>query len=177
MTGKNPLCEEDNEGPEETPGRHARAGLRRRRRGGYGHGAIHAHSVPARRGGTDTLTRMIGSAISQDRVGTWWWRTKPGAGGSLALDATARLQSSSGHTLVMAQTDNIVLNPWLYNKLSYDTFKDFSLSAQWRPRRACSWSCPESPFKTVGDVVKAAQARGADHHSMCRSVAPESVCI
>src|SRR3546814_15762987 len=73
-------------------------------------------------GGTDTLTRMMATAIGQDTGWNIVVENKPGAGGNLALDATARARPD-GHTLVMAQTDNIVLNPWPYKKLSYDTFK------------------------------------------------------
>ncbi len=109
-------------------------------------------------GGTDTLTRMIGSAIGLDQGWNMVVENKPGAGGNLALDATARARPD-GHTLVMAQTDNIVLNPWLYNKLSYDTFKDFKPVGPVATSPSVFVVLPESPFKTVGDVVKAAQAR------------------
>ncbi|MEN5064423.1 tripartite tricarboxylate transporter substrate binding protein [Achromobacter aegrifaciens] len=109
-------------------------------------------------GGTDTLTRMIGSAIGQNQGWNMVVENKPGAGGNLALDATARARPD-GHTLVMAQTDNIVLNPWLYNKLSYDTFKDFKPVGPVATSPSVFVVLPESPFKTVGDVVKAAQAR------------------
>ena len=109
-------------------------------------------------GGTDTLTRMIGSAIGQEQGWNMVVENKPGAGGNLALDATARARPD-GHTLVMAQTDNIVLNPWLYNKLSYDTFKDFKPVGPVATSPSVFVVLPESPFKTVGDVVKAAQAR------------------
>ncbi|WP_313697597.1 tripartite tricarboxylate transporter substrate binding protein [Achromobacter sp.] len=109
-------------------------------------------------GGTDTLTRMIGSAISQDAGWNIVVENKPGAGGNLALDATARAQPD-GHTLVMAQTDNIVLNPWLYSKLSYDTFKDFKPVGPVASSPSVFVVVPDSPFKTIADVVKAAQAR------------------
>jgi tripartite-type tricarboxylate transporter receptor subunit TctC len=59
----------------------------------------------------------------------------------------------------MAQTDNIVLNPWLYSKLSYDTFKDFKPVGPVASSPSVFVVLPDSPFKTVGDVVKAAQAR------------------
>lgn len=109
-------------------------------------------------GGTDTLTRMIGSAIGQEQGWNMVVENKPGAGGNLALDATARARAD-GHTLVMAQTDNIVLNPWLYNKLSYDTFKDFRPIGPVATSPSVFVVLPESPFKTIADVVKAAQAR------------------
>ena len=109
-------------------------------------------------GGTDTLTRMIGSAIAQDTGWNIVVENKPGAGGNLALDATARAKPD-GHTLVMAQTDNIVLNPWLYNKLSYDTFKDFKPVGLVASSPSVFVVVPESPYKTLDDVVKAAKAR------------------
>ncbi|KAG0776645.1 hypothetical protein G6F22_012428 [Rhizopus arrhizus] len=109
-------------------------------------------------GGTDTLTRMIGSAIAQDTGWNIVVENKPGAGGNLALDATARAKPD-GHTLVMAQTDNIVLNPWLYNKLSYDTFKDFKPVGLVASSPSVFVVVPESPYKTLDDVVKAARAR------------------
>src|SRR3546814_4485572 len=59
----------------------------------------------------------------------------------------------------MAQTDNIVLNPWLYNKLSYDTFKDFKPVGLVASSPSVFVVLPGSPFKTVDDVVRAAQAK------------------
>jgi tripartite-type tricarboxylate transporter receptor subunit TctC len=109
-------------------------------------------------GGTDTLTRMVATAISQDAGWNIVVENKPGAGGNLALDATARARPD-GHTLVMAQTDNIVLNPWLYQKLSYDTFKDFKPVGLVASSPSVFVVLPESPFKTLDDVVRAAKAK------------------
>lgn len=109
-------------------------------------------------GGTDTLTRMVGTAISQDSGWNVVVENKPGAGGNLALDATARARPD-GHTLVMAQTDNIVLNPWLYTKLTYDTFKDFKPVGLVASSPSVFVVLPDSSFKTLADVVKAAKAK------------------
>ncbi|OZI50934.1 Bug family tripartite tricarboxylate transporter substrate binding protein [Bordetella genomosp. 4] len=109
-------------------------------------------------GGTDTLTRMMATAIGQDQGWNIVVENKPGAGGNLALDATARAKPD-GHTLVMAQTDNIVLNPWLYKKLSYDTFKDFKPVGLVASSPSVFVVLPDSPYKTLDDVVKAAKAK------------------
>ena len=106
----------------------------------------------------DTLTRMIGSAIAEETGWNIVVENKPGAGGNLALDATARAQPD-GHTLVMAQTDNIVLNPWLYNKLSYDTFKDFKPVGPVASSPSLFVVLPESPYQSIADVVKTAKAK------------------
>src|SRR3546814_14657928 len=101
---------------------------------------------------------MLADSMSKQAGWNIVVENKPGAGGNLALDSTARARPD-GHTLVMAQTDNIVLNPWLYKKLSYDTFKDF------KPVGLVAYSprvfvvLPDSPFKTLDDVVRAAKAR------------------
>ena len=109
-------------------------------------------------GGTDTLTRMMATAIGQDTGWNIVVENKPGAGGNLALDATARAKPD-GRTLVMAQTDNIVLNPWLYKKLSYDTFKDFKPVGLVASSPSVFVVLPDSPFKTVDDVVQAAKSK------------------
>ncbi|MVW70660.1 MULTISPECIES: tripartite tricarboxylate transporter substrate binding protein [unclassified Bordetella] len=109
-------------------------------------------------GGTDTLTRMMATAIGEAQGWNIVVENKPGAGGNLALDATARARPD-GHTLVMAQTDNIVLNPWLYKKLSYDTFKDFKPVAPVASSPSVFVVVPDSPYKTLSDVVAAAKAK------------------
>lgn len=109
-------------------------------------------------GGTDTLTRMMATAIGPEQGWNIVVENKPGAGGNLALDATARAKPD-GHTLVMAQTDNIVLNPWLYEKLPYDTFKDFKPVGLVASSPSVFVVLPDSDYKTLDDVVQAAKAK------------------
>lgn len=108
-------------------------------------------------GGTDTLTRIMADSMAQ--VGGWniVVDNKPGAGGNVALDSTARSRPD-GRTLVMAQTDNIVLNPWLYKKLSYDTF-DFVPVGLVATSPSVFVVAPESPYQTIADVIEAAKAK------------------
>ncbi|MDO8693849.1 MAG: tripartite tricarboxylate transporter substrate binding protein [Sheuella sp.] len=106
-------------------------------------------------GGTDTLARLVAGGMTE-KMG---WKTivenKPGAGGNLALDSTARA-NTDGYTLVLAQTDNIVLNPWLYEKLPYDTFKDFTPVGLVASSPSVFVVAPDSPYKTLADVAAAA---------------------
>src|SRR3546814_5445300 len=88
---------------------------------------------------------------------------KPGAGGNLALDSTARAKPD-GHTLVMAQTDNIVLNPWLYKKLVYDTFKDFTPIGLVASSPSVYVVAPESPYNTLKDIVDRKSTRLNSSH-------------
>lgn len=107
-------------------------------------------------GGTDTLSRLIANGITEKTNWKIVVENKPGAGGNLALDATARAKPD-GYTLVMAQTDNVVLNPWLYDKLSYDTFKDFAPIGLVASSPSVFVVAPDSPLKSIRDLVEAAR--------------------
>src|SRR5256885_1354198 len=74
-------------------------------------------------GGTDNLTRLVGTKLTEAHGWAIVVENKPGAGGNLALDQVAKAPAD-GLTLVMAQTDNVVLNPLLYSKLTYNPDKD-----------------------------------------------------
>jgi len=131
-------------------------------------GAAFAQGYPARPvkiivpfppgGGTDNLTRLIATKLSETLKWTVVVDNKPGAGGNLALDSTAKA-AADGYTLVMAQTDNVVLNPLLYGKLSYDPAKDLVPVGLVARGPAVLVVRADSPFKTLADVVAAARAR------------------
>lgn len=109
-------------------------------------------------GGTDTLTRILAESMAKEGGWNIVVENKPGAGGNVALDSTARARPD-GRTLVMAQTDNIVLNPWLYKKLSYDTFEDFTPVGLVATSPSVFVVVPDAPYKTIADVIEAAQEK------------------
>lgn len=109
-------------------------------------------------GGTDILTRMLANKMSEQTGWNIIVENKPGTGGNLALDSAARSRPN-GHTLVMVQTDNIVLNPWLYKKLPYDTFKDFMPIGLVASSPSVYVVTPQSPFNTLADIVSAAKKK------------------
>jgi tripartite-type tricarboxylate transporter receptor subunit TctC len=109
-------------------------------------------------GGTDNLTRLIAAKLSETLKWTVLVDNKPGAGGNLALDSTAKAPAD-GYTLVMAQTDNVVLNPLLYGKLSYDPAKDLVPVGLVARGPAVLVVRADSPYKTLADVVAAAKAK------------------
>lgn len=109
-------------------------------------------------GGTDILTRMLARKMSKQTGWNIIVDNKSGAGGNLALESVAR-SKPNGHTLVMAQTDNIVLNPWLYKKLPYNTFKDFMPVGLVASSPSVYVVAPNSPFNTLADIVTAAKKK------------------
>ena len=82
---------------------------------------------------------------------------KPGAGGNLAMDATARAPAD-GYTMVFG-TPAVAINGKLYKQLSYDPVKDLvplSLAA-WGPYIVYASSA--LPANTIGELIAYAKAR------------------
>jgi tripartite-type tricarboxylate transporter receptor subunit TctC len=75
-------------------------------------------------GGTDTamrlITKRLGEALHQSVV----VENRGGAGGNIAISAVARAEPD-GYTL-LGCSSAFVVNPNLYQKVSYDPFKDFA---------------------------------------------------
>lgn len=107
-------------------------------------------------GGTDNLTRLVAHKLTEDNGWSIVVENKPGAGGNVALDTTAK-SPADGLTLVMAQTDNVVLNSLLYSKLPYDPIKDLRPVAMVAAGPAVVVVNADSPYKTLSDVHAAAK--------------------
>lgn len=108
-------------------------------------------------GGTDNLTRLVANKLTETLKWNFVVENKPGAGGNVALDTTTKA-APDGYTLVMAQTDNVVLNPLLYSKLTYDPVKDLAPVGLVASGPAVLVVRADSPYKTLADVVTAAKA-------------------
>ncbi|MGY3130013.1 tripartite-type tricarboxylate transporter receptor subunit TctC [Bradyrhizobium sp. USDA 4501] len=75
-------------------------------------------------GGVDVLTRTLAEAVSKSWTQSIVVENRPGAGGVIASQAIAT-SAPDGYNLIMVASGHAT-NPFLYPKLPYDTFKDFS---------------------------------------------------
>jgi tripartite-type tricarboxylate transporter receptor subunit TctC len=108
-------------------------------------------------GATDTLSRLIATKLAETQKWVVTAENKPGAGGNLALDQVAK-SAPDGYTILMAQTDNVVLNGLLYSKLSYDPQKDLLPIGLVANGPAVLVVRADSPYKTLAEVVVVAKA-------------------
>jgi tripartite-type tricarboxylate transporter receptor subunit TctC len=108
-------------------------------------------------GGTDMIARTVAQKVADTNKWNVIVDNRPGAGGNLGVDAAAKA-APDGYTLVMAQTDNVVLNPLLYSKLTYDPVKDLVPVGLVASGPAVLVVRADSPYKTLADVVAAAKA-------------------
>ena len=74
-------------------------------------------------GVTDLLARILGSYITARTGQTVVIDNRAGAGGNIAMDAVAK-SAPDGYTLGVANTGNIVINPYLYRYMPYDPLAD-----------------------------------------------------
>ena len=76
-------------------------------------------------GGTDFVSRTVGTRLAENTKWSVLLENMPGAGGNLAVAAAAKA-APDGYTIVIGQTDNVMLGPWLYPNVGYDTVKSFA---------------------------------------------------
>ena len=72
---------------------------------------------------TDVAARVLGQYITAKTGQTVVIDNRAGAGGNIAMDAVAR-SGPDGYTLGVANTGNIVINPYLYRTMPYDPLAD-----------------------------------------------------
>lgn len=80
-------------------------------------------------GPTDTLARIIAPPLSQYLGQPVLIDNRPGAGGNIGADIAAK-SAPDGYTLYLGTSGPLSINPVLYQKLSYDPFKDFAPISQ-----------------------------------------------
>src|SRR6187455_1600151 len=81
--------------------------------------------VPIQGGTVDILARLAGQRL-QDLWGQpVVIEAKPGAGGNIGTDLVAK-SAPDGHTILVAFTAPITVNPTLFDKMPYDAQKDLA---------------------------------------------------
>src|SRR5690242_15035160 len=81
--------------------------------------------VPFAPGGpADVLGRLIGQKMGEDLGQQVIIDNRPGANTIIGAQVVAKAKPD-GYTILLAIDGTLVMNPFLYSKLSYDPFKDF----------------------------------------------------
>src|SRR5947209_1273906 len=106
-------------------------------------------------GGVDILARTLGDAVSRAWGQSVVIENRPGAGGVVASQALVT-SAADGYTLIVVASGHAT-NPFLYPKIPYDTFKDFTPISLLASSSNFLLVRADSPFKTLGDLI--AQAR------------------
>jgi tripartite-type tricarboxylate transporter receptor subunit TctC len=108
-------------------------------------------------GAVDVLTRTLGDVVAKTWGQTVIVENRPGAGGVIASQALVTAPPD-GHTLIVVASGHAT-NPFLYPKLPYDTFKDFTPISLLASSPNILLVRADSPFKTLADVIEQAKAK------------------
>jgi len=118
---------------------------------------VHIFVPYAAGGGVDILTRTLGDVVSRQWGQTVVVENRPGAGGVVASQALVQ-SPADGYTLIMVASGHAT-NPFLYPKLPYDTFKDFTPISLLASSPNILLVRKDSPFKNLADVIAEAKAK------------------
>ncbi|MGC2810256.1 MAG: tripartite tricarboxylate transporter substrate binding protein [Bradyrhizobium sp.] len=119
--------------------------------------AVHIFVPYPAGGGVDILARTLGDVVSRQWGQSVVIENRPGAGGVIASQALAT-SPPDGYTLIVVASGHAT-NPFLYSKLPYDTFNDFTPISLLAKSPNILLVRTDSPFKTVGDMIAQARAK------------------
>jgi tripartite-type tricarboxylate transporter receptor subunit TctC len=106
----------------------------------------------------DVAARILAAKFSEDWGVPIVVDNVPGAGSNIATDKVAK-SMADGYTLLMGGNPSLVISPSLYEQLPYDPEKDFAPISQVFVAANVLTVPPESPAKSVADVVALAKAQ------------------
>jgi tripartite-type tricarboxylate transporter receptor subunit TctC len=118
---------------------------------------VHIFVPYAAGGGVDILARTLGDVVSRQWGQGVVVENRPGAGGVVASQALAAAPPD-GYTLIVVASGHAT-NPFLYEKLPYDTFRDFTPISLLASSPNILLVKADSPFKSVADVIVQARAK------------------
>jgi tripartite-type tricarboxylate transporter receptor subunit TctC len=120
---------------------------------------VHIFVPYAAGGGVDILARTLGDVVSRQWGQPVVVENRPGAGGVVASQALVA-SPPDGYTLIVVASGHAT-NPFLYPKIPYDTFKDFTPISLLASSPNILLVRADSPFKTLGDMIAQARAKPA----------------
>src|SRR6202023_2191055 len=118
---------------------------------------VHIFVPYAAGGGVDILARTLGEVVSRQWGQGVVVENRPGAGGVIASHALAT-SAPDGYTLIVVASGHPT-NSFLYAKLPYDTFKDFTPLSLLASSPNILLVRADSPYKTMADLIAAARSK------------------
>jgi tripartite-type tricarboxylate transporter receptor subunit TctC len=107
-------------------------------------------------GGTDILSRLVATKLTEQLKWTVVADNRAGAGGTIGITEAVKA-APTGYDLVMGQKDNLVIGPWLYKNLPWDPTRDLVAVAHIAYTPVVIATSANSKFKTLADVIQAAR--------------------
>lgn len=110
--------------------------------------------------GMDTVVRLYGDELSKSLGQSVVVDNRPGAATMIGTDAVAKAPPD-GHTLLVATSSAMAINPVLYKKIAYDPVKDFVPISFYVKSPFILVVDPTLPVKSVAELIKYAREKSA----------------
>jgi len=107
--------------------------------------------------GTDFMARLIAARLQTGLQQAVTVDNRPGGNSIIAAEAVARA-APDGHTLLMAFTDAMALNPLLYPSLPYNPERDFAPVSHVAAQSFFIVAGPRAPQRTLPELLAYARA-------------------
>jgi tripartite-type tricarboxylate transporter receptor subunit TctC len=115
--------------------------------------------VPFAAGGpADIIARIVGRGLSERLGQPVVVESRPGAGGLVGVDVTARARPD-GYTLVLASSGAIVIQPHLQPRMPYDPLRDLTPITQVLSVPQIVATAPSLGPRTLGELIALARSR------------------
>jgi tripartite-type tricarboxylate transporter receptor subunit TctC len=107
---------------------------------------------------SDIFARNVGARLAERLGKPFVIENKPGAGSIIAAQSLARA-APDGHTIFVAPSGTIAINPALYKNLPYDPLKDFTFVAHTANFPLVLVVNPALTVNSVADLIKLAKEK------------------
>ena len=109
-------------------------------------------------GGTDAVSRAVATKLGELTKWQVIVENKPGSGNNIGLEIGAK-SPGDGHVMVMGESSNLAINPYLYKKLGFDPVKDLAPVALVGTGALVLVVRADSKVDSLADLVAQARAR------------------
>lgn len=109
-------------------------------------------------GGPDMVARALGQKLGELLGQSFVIENKPGAGGALSNSTVAKSEPD-GYTLLLGETGQLVVLPFLNRSNGFNPLKDFAPVAMVTSEPLLVVASPKAQMKTLPDLVRSAKAK------------------
>src|SRR6266508_2697226 len=109
-------------------------------------------------GGIDAILRPLAQKMSENLKQPLVVDYRTGANGMIGLSAGAK-SPPDGYTIVVGTTSALTMNPAVYDKVPYDSIKDFAPISNFAEAAFLLAAHPSVPVKNVKELIALAKAR------------------
>ncbi|MES2976918.1 MAG: tripartite tricarboxylate transporter substrate binding protein [Pseudomonadota bacterium] len=109
-------------------------------------------------GGPDFVARTLGQKLAEIMGQPFVVENRPGAGATTATAFVAKAPAD-GYTLLLGETGQLVIAPYIYRNLGYDTARDFTPISMMASGPLILVSNSKLPIRTLQDLTLMAKAQ------------------